>query len=198
MSYTNQFKKELHSLFDLRTAWLMKILGAKKIGKPTKFNKDKVKKSIQIIQNYASKAFVNKISKYELDKSTKIIKNHKIQGHGIKQKKKDIKDWYDNTIHSANCVYMFFNKDNKCLYVGRSSSGKHRPASHCEKFWFKYANRIKVVATIQSESSKIECMAIHRYLPRYNINTPSKSKWTKKCPICKIHKDIKNEIESIF
>ncbi len=198
MSHINQFRKELHKLIELRTAWLFKKMGQRVIGKPPKLSNKKIEQSIAKIQDNASKIFVNKISKYEFNKKKRIIKNHKIIGRGVRNKQDDIKRWYDTHIKSQYCVYMFFDNYNKCIYVGRTSNGKHRPASHCDKYWFKSVKRIKVIATQKADTPKIECMATHRYLPKYNIIAPSSSKWTKKCPICKVHSDIKTELISIL
>lgn len=198
MSYTNQYKTELKSLFSKRTSWLDTLLGIKKIGKPPKLNKKTINKSIMKIQDLASKALVNKVSKEEFENCAKQTKYRNIKGTNKYDRRKDIKDFYSLHFKSNRCVYLFFNKKGNCIYVGRTKKGKDRPASHYNKDWFKSAKRINIISTSKQNATKIECLAIHRYLPKENKNIASRHKWTSRCPICDIHKNIRKEMVSIF
>jgi hypothetical protein len=197
LSYVNQFDKELRRLFERRTMRLRKKLGEKQLGQPKKINRKYVNKTIKNMQALASKALTNSLAKKEFENSTKLIKYWKIKGHGREQKRESIEVKFDRLISSRNCVYAFF-KGKQCLYVGRTHNGGSRPASHYQKFWFTSATRIKIYSVSKSEISKIECLAIHRYLPKHNKNKASTKKWTKKCPLCKIHKNIESELRQIF
>jgi hypothetical protein len=196
-----QFESELDKLFKLRTHWLRGILGARSPGKPPIFNRAKRKRSIEKLQKLATQSLGYKLARVEFDR----IIDKKLQWHpkrgkgwGRDEKKRKFKDWFESKIPYSNCIYIFWAGD-KCVYVGRSIRGKGRAASHFVKHWFGYVTRIDVYSTSRaSEIPKLECLAIHRFEPRENQNHSARVKWTKKCPVCEIHKDIKEELRSIF
>lgn len=106
------------------------------------------------------------------------------KGHGIENKKRSFKDWYQTTIHGSNCVYVFWSKK-KCEYVGRTGRGGSRPHSHFEKWWMWPVTRIDVYEIrIRRELPKAECLAIHIFEPRRNKVRSSRQKYASRCPVC--------------
>jgi len=198
MSLSKQLKRELHLLFDKKMQGFNEIFDIRKVGKPYKFNRKIVEKSIEKIQDLASSEFVDSVSKSVFNQYAKTNKSKHIKGFGDDQKKKEINKWYDEKIKYPNCVYLFFAKDSKCLYIGRTTNGKIRILAHAWKDWFKFVKRIKVIATTSSNTPMIECLATHYYTPKYKKHNPSKSKWAKKCPICEKRSQIRKIIESTF
>jgi hypothetical protein len=43
-----------------------------------------------------------------------------------------------------------------------------------------------------------ECLGIHRFQPSRNKVKAESRKWTKKCELCGIHREIEEEVSSIF
>jgi hypothetical protein len=172
-------------------------LGERKIGAPPKFNRKKLSRGINKLQEIASETLTHGFARKEFEKNTKKRKSYKIRGHGRNRKRENIENWFERYIPYRNCVYIFWSHK-KCLYVGRTGAGGGRPSSHFQKHWFDSATRIVVIATSRSQTSKIECLAIHRYLPKFNVNKASSKKWTKKCPLCRVHKNIESELRTIF
>lgn len=109
------------------------------------------------------------------------VKNSK--GWGRRAKKLAFRQWYDREIQSRNCVYVFWSgKD--CEYVGRTFRGKERPTSSFDKFWFNGVTRIDIYS-VHSPSvvARAECLAIDVFDPRRNLNSSSRPKFSKRCPI---------------
>jgi hypothetical protein len=97
-----------------------------------------------------------------------------------------------------NYVYVFWGNKKKCLYVGKTGKGGSRISSHFIKHWFGSTRRIDIFSSTASQIPKLECLAIHHFEPVYNKNKAATKNWTKKCPLCTIHKDIEKELRKIF
>lgn len=60
MALSNDFERELNKLFSQRTRWLVQTIGISKKGKPPRFDRSKVDRGIEKLQQIASKAFAKK------------------------------------------------------------------------------------------------------------------------------------------
>ncbi len=166
------FYRELIQLFNLRTAWLLKVVGKGITITPKKvFDKrerikwiDKLKKLAQncVEGDYAKEEFNALIYK---KKQWQCTRN---KGWNRKDKKKHFDTWFARHIPYKNCIYIFW-KGRKAEYVGRTLNGKGRPQSHFSTFWFNGITRIDIYSTSRaSQVPKLECLAIHRFKPRRN------------------------------
>lgn len=201
MSRDVQFRKELDALYNRRADWLRSILTKGKRGPRKTLTRDQVNLTVRKLQDLASDEEAKQLATKELKRHTMKKRTwyvNKNKGHTRVQKKKTFKHWYDDRIGSGSCVYSFWNRK-KCLYVGKTTKGHGRPAAHFEKNWFSSVTRIDVHAVSRRRDlSVLECLAIHRYKPLRNRAKAESRKWTRKCPLCRIHKDIRDEVRAIF
>lgn len=199
MAYKKLFSRELDKLFRKRTHWLRSCIGYKKTGPPPLLSKKNVARSIENLQNIASQTLSNKLAKTEFKKYTSGKKSWRVKGHGIDEKRRLFERWFKGNFQpKQGCIYIFWNKK-KCIYVGRTGKGGSRPSSHFEKYWFLQAKRVVIYTIInKSHISKLECIAIHHFRPLKNKYKPATIKWNKQCPLCKIHRNIKQELHKIF
>ena len=185
-------------MFSDRVHWLKSAI--KKIqGRPPLSKKSKIDGKIVRLQELASEILIHQIFKKEsksLIKQKKRWHITKNKGWGRTEKKKSFKNWFNKYIDYNNYVYIFWN-GKECIYVGRSVAGKTRPQNHFEKYWFNVVTRIDIYSTSQkSQVPKLECLCIHYYKPKININTASKRSYSKHCPICDTKDNIRKEIKS--
>lgn len=201
MAFSKQFENGLDRLFRERTDWLRSELGLRQPGKPPKFGRKKVNRGIQQLQLLASQAFSRRLAKSAFEDHTTERRTWQVKGHHRNEKKRLFKKWFRKTFgptRTRGCVYSFWG-GGKYLYVGRTGHGGGRPSAHFKEFWFSHTTRITIFSVRgRSQLPKIECLAIHRFRPKYNTNTASTKKWTKACPLCQIHSAIENELRDIF
>lgn len=200
-----QFKKQLYKLFDDRVHWLVSSIGSRKVGKPPEFNRKKVSQAIIKLQELASETIADAYAKKEFNKLVVVEKKQwhlKNKGWGREQKRQNFDKWFDRNIPSKNCIYVFWsNRNGKsvCIYIGKTESGKGRPQSHFDKYWFGKVTRIDVYSVAApSHVLKLECLAKHRFQPTENKNKPPDKRWYKKCPVCDVRVFIHDELRSIF
>lgn len=200
MAFSKQFENELDKLFHQRTHWLRNKLGSKKMGKPPEFSRKKVSAGINKLQQIASNSLARKLAKTEFTNFISKQKDYHIKGHGPNDKKNRFEKWYSkNFPKSRGLVYAFWSKNRKCIYVGRTGNRGSRPSSHFEKYWFNNVKRVSIFSiSSKTQIPKIECLAIHHFQPARNKNKAATKKWTKACPLCKIHKNIEEELRNIF
>lgn len=197
MSYAKQFKKTLNGLFERRTGWLRREIHNFKPGPPLKWDKGRLYKTIEELQEIARNALAEKLAKKEFKQRPCYRK--KISGWGDDEKKRNFEKWYDKKVADEKCVYVFVGKTGDCLWVGRTKDGKKRPASHLEKSWAKDTKQINIYPVKnKTDLHKLECLAWHRFRPKKNKNKPAREKNAKKCPMCGILRIINTEIKSIF
>ena len=199
MAHVNKFEYALDKMFKKRTYWLRSAIGSKRPGQPPKFSKKVVESGILKLQEIASHALAGKLAKDEFAKYAHKKKAWHIKGQGVSKKKKLFEEWFKKEFpKQKDCIYIF-RGSKKCVYIGRTGNGCSRPQSHFEKFWLRDAKRIVVYPSASaSQSPKLECLAIHCFEPIQNKKKSAKNKWTKECPLCVIHKDIKGELRKIF
>lgn len=200
MSREGDFRRELDALYEKRTDWLRNCLSGRP-GPPTKFSRKTVNRAIERLQSIASDALAKSLARTEF--SDRVEDRHrwynrKRKGHGRDAKKKNFKVWYKEKVRHKRCIYAFWGKD-RCLYVGKSVNGGGRIASHFSSYWFNKATRIDVYAVSGDRDLPIlECLGIHRFQPSYNKSKAEEKKWTAKCPLCRLQRDIESELRSIY
>jgi hypothetical protein len=199
MSKKGEFTRELDKLYHLRTHWLRSILENTKLSSLRSFNRKELNRGIINLQTIASDSLANKLAKAEFSEHVPSKRTWHVKGHGRDRKKMLFDRWYKRVVLThQECVYAFWGK-RKCVYIGRTGNGGKRPREHFDKFWFSGVTRIDIYSVnTPSQLPKLECLAIHRFLPVRNKKKASTLKWTKKCPLCKVHKDIQRELRNIF
>lgn len=201
MALAAQFIKGLRKLFDRRTARLRAVIGKKKSGPLPAFTKKKVNPQLEHLKDVARQILLKNRRRKEFKDSVVSRKQWRInksKGWGRPEKKRNFRRWYEREIRSHNCVYIFWSGP-KCEYVGRTVRGKGRPTSAFDKYWFNGVTRIDIYS-IKSPAivPKAECLAIDVFDPRRNINSSSRPKYSRKCPICSSERTIRRELKRIF
>lgn len=198
MAYLTAFEKKLDQLFFDRTFELRSKLGMKKCGPKPHLTKGKIDKAIRDLQDLASNILAKDYQKKEFEENAEPKTRRKIIGRGWKNRKKAFEQWFENNFRKQNkLVYVFWN-NKKCVYVGRTGNGGSRPSSHFSRIWCHVTWIDLYPVKSESNLAKLECLAIHRFEPSANTYLPSKKKWTKKCPLCDTHKQIKTDLKKIF
>lgn len=199
MAFSKAFERELNKLFLKRTHWLRQKLGKAGVGKPPAFNRKTVKKGIKKLQQIASDALAGKLARVAFDENVKSRKNRKIKGYGPAGKKANFEKWFARFEKTKGVVYAFWGKNRECIYVGRTGSHGSRPSSHFDKFWFSQVKRVTIFDVRgKSRVPQLECLAIHHFQPKRNVNRAATKKWTKACPLCTTHRYIRDELHDIF
>jgi hypothetical protein len=200
MAFSKRFERELSGLFDQRTVWLRSKLGNQGVGKPPTFGRKKVDAGIMKLQEIASAALAHKLAKSEFDEHVTCARSCHVKGRGYEKKRENFEYWFNaNFQKRKGLIYAFWGNRNKCIYIGRTGSHGSRPSSHFDKFWFSQVKRVTIfIIKGKSHIPKLECLAIHRFLPTQNKNKAATKKWTKACPLCTTHKYIENELRNIF
>jgi hypothetical protein len=156
-------------------------------------------RAIKRLQGIASDALAKRLAKKHFERSVIRQKAWYMKGRGVEKKLEQFGDWAKKQIdRESGKVYVFWHKK-KCLYVGRTGGRGSRPSNHFKKSWFKSTTRIVVyMAPHRRDIPRLECLAVHRFLPAANKVRAAKEKWTPRCPLCTLHKEIKTEIRTIF
>lgn len=200
MAHRKQFENVLKELFKRRTNWLTGEVFSRRPGKPPSFSRRILNSKINELQKIVSHAFARTIAKDEFTKCVTCNKSWHIRGRGPEEKGNNFKKWLGRYFsNSKNLVYIFWGNRNRCIYVGRTNSGLHRPVSQFDKHWIHKAKRIDIYLTKSyKDIPKLECLAIHRFEPLHNRQKAATKDWTSKCPLCQIHKWVEYELKNIF
>jgi hypothetical protein len=198
MAHVIQFEKSLNKLFRDRTYRLRKSLGLKMRGAKPLITRKRINRTIVDLQDLASSILAGGLAKKEFLQNAGPKKGKKIKGHGWRKQKINFDSWLKTQFpRSNNLVYVFW-RGKKCLYVGRTGVGGSRPSSHFNKKGF-LPTRIDIYPSkSKSQTPKLECLAVHRFEPSINRYKAAKKKWTKKCPLCTVHKHIEADLRKIF
>ena len=195
------FRRELESLFHRRTAWLRGSVAGSKQGRPLSLNQGHVKNSIVHLQELASDALAAKLAKREFQASVRGKRSwhaKRGKGHGRDKKRQAFRSWFTGRFRKRTYIYVFWN-GRKCIYVGKTTKSGGRISGHFEKHWFGNVTRIDVYETNGKRAlPALECLAIHRFQPAQNKFRAERKKWTRKCELCRVHRRIKEELQSIF
>src|SRR5215472_3070763 len=198
MSYQAKFNRILDKLYMRRTAKLRCLLVSQN-GRPPGLTKKRREHKIEELQEIASNALAKKLAKAIFEKTIDEKRTWRTKGWGIHAKRKYFREWIRKRIHShhGGKVYVFW-RGHECRYVGRTRGGGARPSQHFRRGWFAGTTRIDVYLAPQKRSvPRLECLAMHHFLPSGNRMKAARQKWTPKCPLCRIQKKIRNEIREI-
>lgn len=199
MSHQGKFNRRLDRLYRKRTGWLRTVLTKANPGPVPTLTKSQRERDIKRLQEIASNALAKKMARKEFRHSVEKRKTWMTKGRGTVGKREQFRSWAKRKInrHSGK-VYVFWH-DKKCCYVGRTRGRGSRPSQQFKKRWFKRTTRIDVyMAPRKGDISRLECLAMHRFLPSRNKIKASKENWTPKCPLCALHKKIKTELRRIY
>lgn len=198
MARAVEFRSILDKLFRRRTHWLRSIPGGRNPGAPPKFGRREREQAIKKLQGIASASLATKLAKAKFSDAAAEKKSWQVKGRGDKARKARFSEWFEKHVSYRSFIYVFW-KRGKCIYVGKTRNGVGRPSEHFEKKWFNGITRIDLYGLRGRRSlPALECLAIHRFQPLKNKNRAQTAKWTKRCPLCKIHKFIASELRSIF
>lgn len=196
-----EFRRELNGLFSLRSHWLRSSVEGARPGPPPSLNRKRLHRSIWRLQDLASKALAVKLAREQFQESVKGRRSwhpKKGKGHGRDAKKRTFKRWFRTKFGKGTYVYVFWNR-RRCIYVGKTTKSGGRIAGHFDKHWFGGVSRIDVYQTNGRRSlPALECLAIHRFQPSRNKFRAERKKWTSKCELCRVHRQIKDELTDIF
>lgn len=193
------FDGELQKLFRRRTDWMRReVSDAPERGRPPKFRKKDVSAAINSLMASIEACLL----KGKAIDSMKDLYDHKKQwrnkGWGTDARRKLFLNWFDENVSYSNCVYVFW-AGKECRYVGRTFNGGSRPQNHFRKKWFKGITRIVVMSSQGARNTpKLECLATHRYKPKYSKIKPSKKKWHAQCQICKVQTKVRKDVKVLF
>jgi hypothetical protein len=201
MARAKEFIRELDALLTRRTQWLRSVLSKPKPGTPKGFGRKHIDRGVRRMQSLASDSLARRLARSLFDSEFDFRRSwhpKKGKGWGRAEKQRRFKEWFRDQIGAGPTIYVFWAK-RRCLYVGKTDGLGGRVASHFVKHWFGAATRIDVYAVYQRRSlSALECMAIHRFQPAYNRAKAESKKWTKKCPLCVVHRDIEAEVRGLL
>jgi|SRR2546428_1958228 len=194
-----RFEDGLDKLFAERTHWLRGLVRRRSPGRPPTFNRKKVQRRIRQLQENAESALVGNVFRPDFDKLYDSRHYWRAGGRrGIPIKRKAFGRFWEEKIRTHKYIYLFW-EDGTCRYVGRTGRSRRRPQTHFTKPWFRSVSRIDVYSSrTASALPKLECLAVHRFQPTENRVRPANRKWSKKCPICKTRREIRQEVKQIF
>jgi hypothetical protein len=199
VSKVGDFRRALDEMFQKRVKWLKHAVGDKAPGRPSEVNKRARDKAIVNLQALAESILAKGFATREFKAHTGGKRQWHVTGHGHRKQMEKFDAWYAKKCGDfLNCIYIYW-KGKKPLYVGRTTKGGSRPSSHLSSKRTNGATRVDVYAVPKrSELSKLECLAWHRFDPSRNNVRPAGQKYDKKCPMCKVNKNIKSELSSMF
>lgn len=199
MSHQVEFNRRLDRLYEKRTGWLRTVLSKPNTGPIPALKKNERERAIKRLQGIVSDAVARRMAKKQFERSVASQKTWKTKGWGTNKKIQQFRAWAKSRIdRKSGKVYVFWHKK-KCLYVGRTRGRGSRPSQHFRKAWFKDTTRIVVyMAPHRRDIPRLECLAVHRFLPARNKVKAARERWTPKCPLCSLHRKIKTEIRTIF
>lgn len=201
MARATEFRRALDALFERRTHWLRNLFGRRRPGAPPKFSRKHIQAAVRKLHDLASDALAGDLAREEFDSQVLHRKSwhaKKGKGWGRAAKRVAFNDWFDNWFGPGPTIYVFW-RARRCLYVGKTRGNGRRVSSHFEKHWFSGVTRIDVYSVKRAPSlTALECMAIHRFQPVQNRFKAERRKWTRKCPLCEVHKEIELDIRGLF
>jgi hypothetical protein len=201
MSTAAQFRRELDGLFRRRTQWLRTLFEGRRPGPPLSMGRKHVRSAIASLQDLASDAWAHDLARTEFDRATEFRKSwhpKRGKGRGTDAKRDRFNEWFDEHLGPGPCIYVFW-RGRHCVYVGKTGGSGRRISSHFEKHWFASCTRVDVyVVSGRRALTALECLAIHRFQPLRNKFKAERRKWTRRCPLCEVHRDIQSELQAMF
>lgn len=196
MALNKQFARRLDHLWHRRTDELRALVIPRGVGKPPSFTKQVRERMINELLDVASTILVRRQAKPEFDEIVKRRRLRFLRGHGLLERGRGMIQWAGDTL-SGPIVYSFW-RGKRCLYVGKGETWK-RLRAYEKSAYVQPGNSIEVFEiTGPRQLGKAECLAKHLYDPRDNRVRPAKVKWGKKCPVCRKHDLVREELRGLF
>lgn len=198
VKFQARLNKKLKRVFEKRTLWLRTCVSKAKPGRPPIFDKDVRERAVEHIRKIASKALASRLSREEFRKLGVRWKTWTAKGKG-EQRKKIFSSWARERLprHDGK-VYVIFGRS-RCLYVGRTVGSGKRASKRLPKPGFQRATKVRIYYIPKRKAVPLlECLAIHRFRPKYNKIRAAREAWARKCPLCAVRKDIGSEMRTIF
>jgi hypothetical protein len=196
-----KFRVELNDLFRRRSRWLNDALRGARPGRPAGLNRKILNQSIARMQKLASEALAPELARRSFQSGVRSRRSwhpKRGKGHGRAAKRAAFKSWFRSRFSTGTYVYVFWARK-QCVYVGKTTKSGGRIASHFEKHWFSGVTRIDVYHTRGRRGlPALECLAIHRFRPLQNKFKAESRKWTSRCELCSVHRQIRHELDDIF
>jgi len=195
MAYANEFLDLLDEVIKRRTEAIRRLVISEQ-GAPKQFNKTIRNKLRTRLLDSVSTILIRKKAHRAFNKLVARKKLRHISGYGIDGRFDHIYEWARGRFRGP-IVYAFWN-GKQCLYVGKGQS--HKRLKHYKKsYYLKAADSLEVwQIKTQSRLASAECLAIHLFNPKDNEKKAAKVKWGKKCPVCKRHDKLKDELDSLL
>ena len=196
-----EFRRELNKLFRRRTHWLRASVEGPQPGPPLSLSRKHVNRSITTLQQLASDALADDLAREDFEVGVRERRSwhcKRGKGRGVDKKRAAFNLWFNNRFGTGSYVYVFW-KSRRCVYVGKTRKTGRRISSHFEKHWFGSVTRVDVYrASGRRVLPALECLAIHRFQPARNKFRAERRKWTRKCALCTVHRQIDEELRDIF
>ena len=188
------FERQLDDLWKRRTRAIRDLVRTRK-GKPKEFTKKIRDKGIKAIADLSTRILLRQGAKEEFREL--VCPQRMTHLSGSWEKRADRLLQWAKQHFSKPIIYSFWRKS-ECLYVGKGKSWR-RLRHYRDHKYLKESTLIKVFEVRQKSTlAKAECLAVHRFDPKYNKKTPGNQKWGKKCPICQAHDQIRSELRALF
>jgi len=195
------FRRELEALFRRRTQWLRSSVETPHPGRRVSLSKGHVDNAVVRLQELASEVLAEKLARREFELGVRGRRSwhaKRGKGRGVDAKRRSFNQWFDKHLGAGTFVYVFWRRRN-CIYVGKTRRSGRRISGHFEKHWFGSVTRVDVYQTTgRRVLPALECLAIHRFQPARNKFKAEKRKWTRRCALCKVHRQINDELRRIF
>ena len=195
MAYSKQFTRKLDDLWRRRTANLRSLVRTRR-GPNRQFNKKIRDRAIEELQELATKILIRQGARKELGRLVVARRRWQIKGWGIADRSARLVGWAEG-LPRGPVIYSFWRRK-RCLYVGKGMSWE-RLRDYNKSIYLNQATSLRVCTIgYASQLAKAECLATHLFSPRDRKVKPASQKWGKKCPICKAHDQIRDELRAIF
>jgi hypothetical protein len=195
MSHAKAFDRKLDELWHRRTATIRAHV-RRRPGVQKALTKKNREDAIEGLCQLAEQVICRRDAKKELDSIVRRSRRTVVRGRGIASRFLNIKTWARKHLKGP-IIYSFW-RGNRCLYVGKGKSWR-RLGAYQKSVYLRDAStlRVKMVRSV-SYLPKAECLCTHLFDPRDNRVKAAAKTYSKKCPICRATKQIRDEIRDLF
>lgn len=197
MAYTKQFESKLNDLWHRRIAYVRSLV-LRRQGTPKVFSKQFREKCISELQKIATRVLLRQGAKKEYHKVVSHSRRNKISPREAHDTERLLL-WAEK--HGATPTIYSFWRGSKCLYVGKAENFVSRFRQYVGAKSRYLGTGVTIKAHFikrRSQLGQAECLAIHLFEPMYNKMKAAHRAWGKSCPVCKVHDQIKDELQSLF
>jgi len=195
LALANEFLRLLDHATERRVSGIKRMVVPTK-GPPMKFDKRRRDRLRGDPLDIASRILVRDGAKAEFDGLVGHRKLHHIGGRGARQRIEDLYDWAEKNF-SGPIIYSFW-KGKRCLYVGKAGIPRRLWAYKNSIYLFK-ADVIEIwPVKSAARLPAAECLAMHLFAPSDNQNKAARVRWGRTCRVCRLHDDLKEELDSLL